>query len=52
VGAAWSIYDLDMGFDAADGIQEFVVDGPLADELERRGVHVHVGDRVQLRGRS
>ena len=29
--------------------QELVVDGALADELERRGVHVHAGDRVQLR---
>ena len=27
---------------------EIVVDGLLADELERRGVHVHAGDRVQL----
>jgi len=27
---------------------EFVVDAPLADELERRGVHVHAGDRVRL----
>jgi hypothetical protein len=33
---------------AADAPQEIVVDGPLADELERRGVHVHAGDRVQL----
>ena len=33
---------------AADAPQELVVDGPLADELERRGVHVHAGDRVQL----
>lgn len=33
---------------AADAPQEVVVDGPLADELERRGVHVHAGDRVQL----
>lgn len=28
--------------------QELVVDGPVADELERRGVHMHAGDRVQL----
>jgi hypothetical protein len=40
------IYDVDMT--AADAPQELVVDGPLADELERRGVHVHAGDRVQL----
>jgi hypothetical protein len=33
---------------AADAPQELVVDGALADELERRGVHVHPGDRVQL----
>jgi hypothetical protein len=33
---------------AADAPQELVVDGPLASELERRGVHVHAGDRVQL----
>jgi hypothetical protein len=33
---------------AADTPQELVVDGPLASELERRGVHVHAGDRVQL----
>jgi hypothetical protein len=33
---------------AAEEPQELVVDGPLADELERRGVHVHAGDRVQL----
>jgi hypothetical protein len=33
---------------AADAPQELVVDGALADELERRGVHVHAGDRVQL----
>jgi hypothetical protein len=33
---------------AADAPQEIVVDGPLADELERRGVRVQVGDRVQL----
>jgi hypothetical protein len=32
----------------ADAPQEIVVDGPLADELERRGVHVHAGDRVQV----
>ena len=44
--AAPSIYDVDMT--AADAPQELVVDGPLADELERRGVHVHAGDRVQL----
>ena len=41
------IYDVDMSA-AADAPQELVVDGPLADELERRGVHVHAGDRVQL----
>jgi hypothetical protein len=45
--AALSIYDVDMT--AADAPQELVVDGPLADELERRGVHVHAGDRVQLK---
>ena len=33
---------------AADAPQELVVDGPVADELERRGVHMHAGDRVQL----
>ena len=44
--AARSIYDVDMT--AADAPQELVVDGPLADELERRGVHVRAGDRVQL----
>jgi hypothetical protein len=33
---------------AADAPQELVVDGPLASELERRGVHVNAGDRVQL----
>ena len=44
--AARSIYDVEMT--AADAPQELVVDGPLADELERRGVHVHAGDRVQL----
>ncbi len=33
---------------AADAPQEIVVDGALANELERRGVHVHAGDRVQL----
>ena len=27
---------------------ELVVDSPLADELERLGVHVHAGDRVRL----
>jgi hypothetical protein len=33
---------------AAEEPQELVVDGPLADELERRGVHLHAGDRVKL----
>jgi hypothetical protein len=33
---------------AADIPHELVVDGPLADELERRGVHVQAGDRVRL----
>ena len=33
---------------AAEEPQELVVDGPLADELERLGMHVHAGDRVQL----
>jgi hypothetical protein len=28
--------------------QELVVDASLAGELERRGVHVHAGDRVRL----
>jgi hypothetical protein len=28
--------------------EEFVVDGQLAEQLVRRGVHVHAGDRVQL----
>lgn len=28
--------------------EEFVVDGPLAEQLVRRGVHVHAGDRVRL----
>jgi hypothetical protein len=33
---------------AADVPHELVVDGPLADELERRGVHVHAGERLRL----
>lgn len=34
---------------APDNSQELVVDRPLVDELERRGVNgVHVGDRVRL----
>jgi hypothetical protein len=33
---------------AGYAVQEIVVDGPPAEELERRGVHVHAGDRVQL----
>jgi hypothetical protein len=41
------IYDVDMS-SAADLPHELVVDAPLADELERRGVHVHAGDRVWL----
>jgi hypothetical protein len=45
--AALPIYDVDMSA-AADAPQELVVDSPLADELERLGVHVHAGDRVQL----
>jgi hypothetical protein len=32
----------------ANAPQELVVDGPLADELERRGVHVRAGDRVRV----
>ena len=44
---AWPIYDVDMSA-AADVPQELVVDGPLADELDRRGLHVHAGDRVRL----
>jgi hypothetical protein len=33
---------------AADAPQELIVDGPLADELERLGVHRRAGDRVKL----
>lgn len=33
---------------AADIPHEVVVDGPLADVLERLGVHVQEGDRVRL----
>ena len=43
---ARSIYDVDMT--AADAPQEFVVERSSGYELERRGVHVHAGDRVQL----
>jgi hypothetical protein len=28
--------------------QELVVDASLVEELERRGVHLHAGDRVRL----
>jgi hypothetical protein len=27
---------------------EFMIDAPLAEELKRHGVHVHLGDRVRL----
>jgi hypothetical protein len=47
LNVARPIYDVDMG-SAADIPHELVVDGPLADELERRGVHVHAGDRLRL----
>jgi hypothetical protein len=32
----------------SEAAQELVVDTPLADELERRGIHVHPGDRVRF----
>jgi hypothetical protein len=33
---------------AADLPHELLVDAPLAEELERHGVHLHAGDRVRL----
>lgn len=33
---------------AADLPYELLVDAPLAEELERHGVHLHAGDRVRL----
>jgi hypothetical protein len=47
LNVARPIYDVDMG-SAADIPHDLVVDGPLADELECRGVHVHAGDRLRL----
>jgi hypothetical protein len=32
----------------AAAAQELVVDASLVEELERRGVHLHAGDRVRL----
>jgi hypothetical protein len=34
--------------DTADASSEFVVDAVLATEFERRGIHLHPGDRVKL----
>jgi hypothetical protein len=32
----------------ADLPHELLIDAPLAEELERHGVHLHAGDRVRL----
>jgi hypothetical protein len=34
--------------EAAHEQNELIIDGPLAQELERKGVHLHPGDRVRF----